>query len=398
MKRVSCKMFFSVVWKGICQAVKWFFGLFGYKREGKFAHCVWGLFALSATIIMTIAAGAVLYALGIHVYREIRDRFCNGKECYWTENLSSDIAIHKHHDEKGDLINTRTGKKILTGIVWTSNPLGEKDSLVFYSDGEKRGYFNKYTGEVTIPAKYSHAWVFSDGIASVEEDGIIKFIDTKGNQVFDRTFAYDSRQEGYVFHGGYCIIDSDNDYKRGLMNMKGETVVPEEYNQIRVTCQLDYWTLIKGDSATVVDQNLNPVLPLMACEKMWAYEKTIDVTMPDYTMRKYDYQGNLVNDFYIKDFEPLEYETEETRDIIKKEADEYGDEHEYASCTEHKTARARLCKYEAGCGKEGLMTAEGYIVTMPKYERIEAVGPDTYLCTISYDDKEIVNGKGQKVK
>ena len=34
MKRVSAKMFFSVVWKGICQTLGWFFGLFGYKRDG----------------------------------------------------------------------------------------------------------------------------------------------------------------------------------------------------------------------------------------------------------------------------------------------------------------------------------------------------------------------------
>ena len=47
MKKVSAKVFFTVVWKGVCQALGWFFGLFGYKRDGKFAKCVWGLFATS---------------------------------------------------------------------------------------------------------------------------------------------------------------------------------------------------------------------------------------------------------------------------------------------------------------------------------------------------------------
>lgn len=42
MKRVSAKMFFTVLWRGTCQALGWFFGLFGYKRDGKFAKCVWG--------------------------------------------------------------------------------------------------------------------------------------------------------------------------------------------------------------------------------------------------------------------------------------------------------------------------------------------------------------------
>ena len=56
MKKVSCKMFFTVVWRGICQVLGWFFGLFGYKRDGKFAKCVWGLFAVSASIVMAILA------------------------------------------------------------------------------------------------------------------------------------------------------------------------------------------------------------------------------------------------------------------------------------------------------------------------------------------------------
>ena len=49
-------MFFTVLWKGLCQALGWFFGLFGYKRDGKFAKCVWGLFATSGAIILAIIA------------------------------------------------------------------------------------------------------------------------------------------------------------------------------------------------------------------------------------------------------------------------------------------------------------------------------------------------------
>ena len=58
----------------------------------------------------------------------------------------------------------------------TPFPLG-KDTLVCFSDGKKRGYFSKNTGKVIIEPKYVHAWVFSDGLASVEEDGYIKFFD-----------------------------------------------------------------------------------------------------------------------------------------------------------------------------------------------------------------------------
>lgn len=40
MEKVSVGLFFAVLWKGFCQTLGWFFGLFGYKRDGKFAKCV----------------------------------------------------------------------------------------------------------------------------------------------------------------------------------------------------------------------------------------------------------------------------------------------------------------------------------------------------------------------
>lgn len=51
MKRVSAKLFFSVMWKGVCQALNWFFGLLGYKRKGKYAKVIWGIFATNAAIL-----------------------------------------------------------------------------------------------------------------------------------------------------------------------------------------------------------------------------------------------------------------------------------------------------------------------------------------------------------
>lgn len=397
MKKVSCKMFFTVLWRGICQVLGWFFGLFGYKRDGKFAKCVWGLFAVSATLIVTIFAGVLIFCLGEKVCREFRLSNTHDEYCYSDTYISRNIKMHDEGDGNAWVFNTRTGKKTLSGIAWISKPLGDKDSLVVYSDGMKRGYFNKYTGEVVIPAKYAHAWVFSDGIASVEEDGIIKFIDTKGKQVFDRTFDYDPNYDGHVFHGGYCIIDSDSNKKYGLMNTKGETVIPEEYDDIQVNFQLDYWTLNKGDEYGVYDSNMNVVLAMMPCKYMWVFDDCIDVTMPDNTMRKYDYQGNLIDDFYISLLTPLEYETEEVYQTKGTYYDDEGEEHEYLSEPQHKTSRARLWRYIAGDSKEGLMTSDGRAVTMPKYEAIEAIGPDTYLCTVSHGDKVVVNGKGEQI-
>ena len=69
MEKVSGKEFFTVMWRGVCQALGWFFGLFGYKRDGKFAKCVWGLFATSAAIVMSFIAIALIYTVGNNAYR-----------------------------------------------------------------------------------------------------------------------------------------------------------------------------------------------------------------------------------------------------------------------------------------------------------------------------------------
>lgn len=334
MKRVSFKMFFAVLWKGICQAFAWFFGLFGYKRDGKFAKCVWGVFAVSAAIIMAIFA--VVTVKEFYDLATVRwfDHNTYSEYEYWENDLSRDVEIRYNSNSGYDVVNKHTGKTTISGASWYVVPDDCRDSLVVYSDGEKRGYFSKNTGEVVIAPRYSRAWVFSNGLASVEENGVIKFIDQKGNQAFDRTFRYQSGT-GYVFHDGFCIIDSDDDGVYGVMNTRGETVIKEISDEIQVS-----------DSA-------------------------IFITMADNTIRRYDKNLNITDDFYIISFGHLSY----------------GDEYEYDD-----TRMAKLCYYVAGKGRYGLMTSEGKVVTLPKYEYIEAVGEDSYICTLPNGYKKILNG------
>lgn len=129
--------------------------------------------------------------------------------------------------------------------------------------------------------------------------------------------------------------------------------------------------------------------------------KTINMTMPDHTIRKYDLQGELINDFYVKQVRMLEYEKDEVlyRDIKTKEVDECGETVETTKSESwHPMATAYLRAYEAGDGRYGLMSPDGRIVTMPLYDEIQAIANDRYLCTCNRDDKVVVNGKGEIVK
>lgn len=391
MKKVSCKVFFTVMWRGICQVLGWFFGLFGYKRDGKFAKCVWGLFSISAAIIMALLACAAIYG----VYESLSDRyseyFCHDYD--EGQFVSRTIGYVEDYDgNNGFLINKKTGKKVLKGIDWIAKPLCN-DTLICFSKHGKRGYFNMKDGKVVIEPKYNHAWIFSDGVAAVEEEGKIKFIDGTGKVVLDANIKYDSSTDDYVFHGGYLIVENEDGGKYGLIDKSGKLILEKVYDEIRPSNNLDFWRVRKDDKCAVYDKDMNVILPFI---DGWAFltDECIAVTMSDHTMRMYDYDGNLINDFCIDAVFLLEYEKEE---ILYRTNQDVDDEEQ--SCESyHPKATARLRHYTAGDGYGGLMTPDGHIITMPLYEDIEAVGYDTYLCTVNNGDKVIVDGKGQIVR
>ena len=406
MKKVSAKMFFTVMWRGVCQAVSWFFGLFGYKRNGKFAKIVWGVFATCAAVVMFLVAGTFIYVLMKEARFEHSE--CDDPDCYENTFVSRDIYYHNHDDGKGYIYNTLTGERTLKHIAWIAKPLGD-DSLVCFSDGKKRGYFNMFTGRVVIPAKYDHAWVFSDGLASVDEDGIIKFIDPTGKVIIELDQQYHTWMDGYVFHGGYCVIEGQDGNHYGLMDKTGKMVLPAEYQNILV-CNDSLICVEKGNEMGVLNKNLKPVLPMMECI-ITACDETIDVVMPNNTIRKYDLSGKLIDGYYIRSVRMLEYETDAVVYIQPQRADQEppcvsaDEESEWSNGVNdeeatnyHPKATARLRAYTAGNDYEGLMTADGHIVTLPSYYNIEAIGPDLYLCQIDYSSSIVLNGKGQVVK
>ena len=398
MEKISAKEFFTVMWSGVCQVLEWFFGLFGYRRDGKFAKCVWGLFATSAAVVMVIIAGVVVYAGGDELYRWYKRHYslCDDTSCYENTLICRDIYFHNHEDGKGYIYNIRTGEKYVKNIVWIAKPLGE-DSLVVFSNGKKRGYFSKYTGRLVIEPKYNHAWVFSEGLAGVEENGYVKFIDGTGQVVFDPRIVYNSDASSYVFHGGYCVVNSEDGCTCGLIDRMGKIVLPMEYSYIFPTNDYKFWRLEQGEKSALIDKDLNPIVPLSYCS-IYLYDREIDVTMPDHTMRKLDTDGNLIDDFYICGVRMLQYDKDEILYRTRTHDDD-GDEYAVPFVESyHPQAVARLRSYVAGDGYEGLMTQEGHVLTMPLYRNIDAIAYDLYLCEVSNGDKVIVNGKGEIVR
>jgi len=81
-------------------------------------------------------------------------------------------------DDNYYIKNLKEGQVTINNLDWAVAPRG-KDSLGVFSKEQKRGYFNIYTGEAAIPARYEKAWIFSEGFAGVMRERKIGFIDER---------------------------------------------------------------------------------------------------------------------------------------------------------------------------------------------------------------------------
>lgn len=120
--------------------------------------------------------------------------------------LGDDLIAIESSDGKVSIKNTVTGKVTIKDIKldWTASSLN--DSLSVYCTDGKRGYYNAYTGEIAIPAQYRRAWVFSEGLAAVQKNGMIGFIDHKGNTAIDFNYPFHGNPlSDFTFKHGHCV-------------------------------------------------------------------------------------------------------------------------------------------------------------------------------------------------
>lgn len=375
----------------------WFTVVLGMKDESKYGRLVRRVVATCFALIMIMLASATIYAIGKAFYEELPCNVRYGDDYYDSQYISHNVTYYNktYWDEEG-YIKTRDGKKAIKGIYWIAKPLG-RDSLVCYSDGKKRGYFNMFTGKPVIKPQYDHAWIFSEGLASVDDNGWIKFIDTTGKVVIDLRIPYTSGAEGYVFHNSHCAVHNNRRDRIGLIDKQGNWILKPEYFSIEP--KDTFWIVSNGREKSVITDNMETVIPFMA-GSFWIYEGVIFATMADHSIRRYTLKGELIEDFYINSIDYLTYEKPELRYVKTRNYDGEGhlvSETDDAN-TYHVQATAKCKRYEAETGWYGLMTSEGKIITPPSYSNIIAVDYDMYLCKDNSEDGVLLNGKGQRVR
>lgn len=398
MKITSMKRAFILFWHGLTGILAgmagWFTAVLGMRDDSRYGRLLRRFVgSCFAFLMLLLVVAASLDFFRIACYRMSLDRYLGNRD-YDVQYVSRSVEYHTRYDEKGYLM-TSDGEKTIRGIRWIAKPLGG-DSLVCYHDGKKRGYFNKFTGKPVIEPKYNHAWIFSDGLAAVEDDGRIKFIDATGKVVIDPKISYIRGMDGYVFHNGLCVIHNSRQDRLGLIDRQGKWVLQPEYLSIYPSGK--FWIVDNGEGVSVLDSTQNTIIPFTEGQ-VRIHDEYISVTLGDHTLQRYNHSGELIDDFLVNDVSYMTYESDELRYTTTKSYEEgtlISETEDAEPLPVEKMAKCR--RYEAECGWYGLMTADGKVITPPSYSEIKAIGYDTYLCKDNAEDGVILNGRGERIR
>lgn len=373
----------------IKRAARWVARMFGYKAENKYARGLWYVFATAITLlavylVVEIVAWSVEEisdAVSIWRYeREVKS------PTYLHDDDNDHVSpyVIYHDGYPGYLYHTLQGKRTLTGIQWICKS-SDGDSLTFYctvaDEGYKRGYFNRFTGEVAVPAQYDKAWIFSDGLACVYDKGKVRFIDHKGKDAINKAFPYTERIDDYCFHNGLCIMLGDNNHI-GLIDKQGNWAVEPQYYEVSYDTK-GFW-LVKDydENYGMLDAQGKELLPIAYSDiNIYHGDSCIHVCRLDHICQVLDFDCNVVNSCDYVNIELLSYDSEEI--------DEYG---------ETKTLPSNCLSYRTWEWYYGLMDKKGNILTPSIYSNITAIGPDRFNCDgpqgpVVLDDKGKVCGE-----
>lgn len=264
--------------------------------------------------------------------------------------MNDDLVAIKEDDGNITIKNTQTGEVTAEKIKfdWTSS--SPNDSLGVFCTDKKRGYYNSYTGKIVIPAQYRRAWVFSEGLAAVQKNGMIGFINRKGEVVIPFRYPYHGNPlSSFVFENGHCIV-ADTTGKCGVINRKGEWIIHPKYDNIDA-----YEEYVIASSAGV--------------------------------RKQLTYEEKTINSFVVDNIKALTF-TEKERYENKDGEIVYLD-------IEVKTG---LFSYSVG-GRCGLMDANCRRLTDPLYSRIIAVDKNMYRALLLDSYSEVIlNGRGEVMK
>lgn len=265
--------------------------------------------------------------------------------------LNDDMVAYRADDGTVTFKNTETNQKTLSGIDLDWTQTSPHDSLAVFCTDNKRGYYNVFTGEIAVPAQYRRAWIFRDGLAAVQKNGNIGFIDHQGNVVIDFLFPYHGNPlSSFVFEDGHCVVANELG-KCGVIDKTGKWIIAPEYDDVST------------------------------------FKEYAIVTKEGVTLQM-GYDGQVINAFVLDNIKELFYDEDVT--YVTRDGEILHDDREVST---------GLFAYCIG-GRYGLMDGKtGARLTEPLYRNIYAISATKFRAyLLDYSSQVILNEKGVVMK
>lgn len=295
---------------------------------------------------------------------------------YWYEVFPKSFAIDtlslhcvQYANENGGwVVNTSTGKTTLRGFARVS-----EDSIGVFHDKGKFGFFNRYTGKQVLDSVYDYASLFSDGLAEVNKDGRIGFIDKQGNMRIPFKFVINNymrkkagwRSDVFRFIRGKCVMMDENG-KFGLIDKDGTWILKPEYEWLGEEEYGFREVVVNGKHGAISDSTGRMIIP--------AIYDAIE-------LRK-EY---LIVQEYFEYRKAVSY----TGAVLK--------ENVYEAVDTLKVSPGYWVYHTGMWTGVGLMREDGKQITPPAYWAIREFGSGLFLCTLPNEHCIVLDENGNKV-
>ena len=328
-----------------------------------------------------IGAGVAVFTILLAI------AFCEshyGRYEWRDRTLSKDVVVRAYKNNTVRIWNKSSKEYTTKKLRWVSSDPCEGDSLTVFCDKDgKRGYLNVKTGEIVIPAQYSKAWNFSEGLAAVlGGDDCIGFVDKDNRLVIDYIIPFEKGQN-YVFKDGYCTamryVDGSEHY--ALYRNDGSLALDWSYTRIDELykgCRI----IGNDDGYWILDSNLKRVLPDVYDRISYADGNDGIYVTKNHVKQLLSFDGKVLEPFVVDDTRRLEY------DVMNEAGDAYAQE-----------MADDIMVYLVD-GWEGLMdTRTGRIITPACYWNIEMASKNLLLAKLGYNNEGVVlDKKGRVIK
>lgn len=364
-RKISFSLWVSVLFRGIWQFIR---NIFSWKNKTPFWRVVWS--------IITLCLVALTGMLGYAFYDEFYGRKHRYNDYYANSDLGSDFYFHNAVPGKCYIADKRTNKKVLNGLDWIARS-ADGDSLIVFAKNGKRGFLSRNTSNIVIPAKFDAAWCFSDGVAGVCENDSVYFVDHYGKPIYNRRFKREMGHN-YTYHGNYFANKVGE--KFGLVDRRGCYVTPAIYESL-IAMANNMWVMkLNGKMGVINDKGVIVIPNEYAGIEIYP-KGGIVAMLADNSKKRFDYEGNIIDDFIYDFIYTMEYYSDEL--------DKDGNRIKRA---------ANLWNYSCN-GHYGLIDKDGRPVTPPIYSCIEAFSADLFECQIDRgSERLLINSKGEIVK